>query len=222
MTASVLILVEGQTEEAFVRSILGPHLTQFGCHTVPVLLETSRNPTGGKRGGGVSNWPHIRRDLQKLCRNPSATISTMLDLYGLPADTPGHDRVFADPRDLVRMIERSVDAALESNNLRTYIQLHEFEAFLFVDPTVTASAAGRSSAAVAKTVADAIRIAGEPELVNDGPQTAPSRRIMASWQGFSKPVDGLKIVSQLGLNRLRLACPHFGEWLTWLESLGTD
>jgi hypothetical protein len=49
-----LILVEGQTEEAFVRDVLTPHLAGFAVYPVPVLLKTKRVKAGGAFRGGVT------------------------------------------------------------------------------------------------------------------------------------------------------------------------
>jgi hypothetical protein len=210
MTRRVLVLAEGQTELVFVRDALQPHLRRFQVEIVATSL------------GGVSNWSQLQREIRMLCRDSNAVVTTLLDLYGLPSDTPGVSRAIVDPRARVQHIEHSINETIDSQNLRAHLQLHEFEAFLFVDVEVTASAAGLSARAVRSAIATALKTAAEPELVNDSPNTAPSKRIAGAWPDFSKTVDSGRIAATLGLERLRVACPHFGEWLTWLESLGTS
>jgi hypothetical protein len=194
----------------FVRDVLHPHLRRFQVEIVATSL------------GGVSKWSQLQRQIRLLCRDSNAVVTTLLDLYGLPSDTPGVSQAIVDPRARVQHIEHSINEAIDSQNLRAHMQLHEFEAFLFVDVEVTASAAGRSAPAVRSAIATALRTAAEPELVNDSPNTAPSKRMKGAWPDFSKTVDGTRIVETLGLERLRSGCPHFGQWLTWLESLGTS
>ena len=88
----ILILVEGQTEETFVRDLLMPHLAQFGIYPTPVLVETKRDETGLKYKGGVSNYRKIKRDVMRLLHDTNAVaVTTMLDFYGLPHDFPGRD-----------------------------------------------------------------------------------------------------------------------------------
>jgi Domain of unknown function (DUF4276) len=58
-----------------------------------------------------------------------------------------------------------------------------------------------------------------PEEVNDGPMTAPSKRIGACARGFRKTIHGLDGVKSIGLARLRAACPRFEGWMTQLEQL---
>ncbi|MEU4444777.1 DUF4276 family protein [Actinosynnema sp. NPDC050801] len=59
--------------------------------------------------------------------------------------------------------------------------------------------------------------AGGPELVNDGPATAPSKRLLDYCPGYVKTVDGPLAIQDLGLARLRAACPHLDAWLRTFE-----
>ena len=52
----LLMLVEGQSEEIFVKHTLAPHLAQHGVYVQPpIVLWTKRLPSGGGFRGGVSN-----------------------------------------------------------------------------------------------------------------------------------------------------------------------
>lgn len=61
-----------------------------------------------------------------------------------------------------------------------------------------------------------------PELINDGPTTAPSKRIIAEIPeyAFQKSTAGPLIAARIGLDVMRARCPNFGEWLGRLEALG--
>ena len=52
----VVVLVEGQTEEALVDEVLAPAALARGVHLIPVVVITSATPTGARRGGG--SWRH--------------------------------------------------------------------------------------------------------------------------------------------------------------------
>lgn len=52
----VVVLVEGQTEEALVDEVLAPAALTRGVHLIPVVVITSATPTGARRGGG--SWRH--------------------------------------------------------------------------------------------------------------------------------------------------------------------
>jgi hypothetical protein len=66
----------------------------------------------------------------------------------------------------------------------------------------------------------AVAQCGEPELVNDSPATAPSKRLLSACPTYQKTLHGPALVERIGLAAIREECPHFDSWLGWLESLG--
>jgi len=54
-----------------------------------------------------------------------------------------------------------------------------------------------------------------PEFINDGPETAPSKRLLKALPAYKKVVDGPAIAQSIGIQRLR--GPHFSHWLTRLK-----
>ena len=66
------------------------------------------------------------------------------------------------------------------------------------------------------------RTLGNPELINQGPETAPSKRIIKVFADYenNKPAIGSMVAHEVGVDVLRGACRHFNEWLTKLERLG--
>jgi len=84
----LLILVEGQTEENFVNSLLGPHLYSMGYLAVGSRLIGKQRVR--HRRGGIRSWPEARRDIvNHLCQDSEVLVTTLVDFYGLPADGPG-------------------------------------------------------------------------------------------------------------------------------------
>ncbi|SHM81708.1 DUF4276 family protein [Chitinophaga sp. CF418] len=51
------------------------------------------------------------------------------------------------------------------------------------------------------------------------PQTAPSKRILDLCDSYDKIDDGILILKEIGLAKLRKECSHFNQWLTTLEQL---
>lgn len=85
-----LVLVEGQTEEAFVGSVLYPHFLVLGLALRPVVISTKRVKAGGKFKGGITSSQQVCREVRFLLNDSgAAAVTTMLDLYGLPDDFPG-------------------------------------------------------------------------------------------------------------------------------------
>ena len=58
----------------------------------------------------------------------------------------------------------------------------------------------------------------EPEFVNDGVDTAPSKRILGAYPQYRKTVDGPLVVREAGLDTIRSSCPHADDWLRELEA----
>jgi hypothetical protein len=75
-----------------------------------------------------------------------------------------------------------------------------------------------------RQIKDLINMMGEsnPELINDGAETAPSKRLLKAIPEYDKPTGGVSVVEKIGLYTLRNKCRHFTEWLTKLERLSMD
>ncbi|HTJ74264.1 MAG TPA: DUF4276 family protein [Acidimicrobiales bacterium] len=216
----VHVLVEGQTEEAFLARVIRPHLWRLGVHVVPKLVVTRRVPAGPDHKGGVTSWAQIERDVRLLLGDSSAAaVTTHIDYYGLPADVPGMStRPSGSPFVRVRHVEAAIASQVAHHRFRAHLALHEFEAILYSAPEICGDylAAPLLEGAMRR----ALGAAGEPELVNDDPASAPSKRILAACPTYSKTLDGPALAERVGLVRMRAACPHFNGWIDWLESLG--
>ncbi len=131
----ILILVEGQTEETFVREVLAPHLQARAIYAHPTLLVTKRMKSGPRFKGGITSFARVEGDVRRLLADSSATIvTTMFDYYGLPHDFPGLDtRPRADPYRRVDHVELEFRNAIGDPRFDPFLMLHEFEAFVFAD-----------------------------------------------------------------------------------------
>ena len=62
----IFIVVEGQTEEAFVKEVLRPYLNDHGVYYVtPIVIHTN---TKHYKGGFV-NYAHLRNDIVSLLQS---------------------------------------------------------------------------------------------------------------------------------------------------------
>lgn len=96
----VNILVEGQTEETFVKELLYPYLFEYGITINPVIISTKRIKEGGKFKGGLSNsnYDHFINDLKRLINStPHGIVTTFIDYYRLPSKFPGYDERLKKP-----------------------------------------------------------------------------------------------------------------------------
>lgn len=99
---SLNVVVEGQTEERFVKHLLAPYLSERGVYAVARVVKTGRKRRHDVRGG-LLTYVHLKNDLGRWMREQpgyGACFSPMIDLYGLPDDFPGGSaaRQTTDPR----------------------------------------------------------------------------------------------------------------------------
>lgn len=214
----VHVLVEGATEERLVQQVLQPELIVRNVWMTPVALKTRRAAGLPHDRGGVSRWSKIEYDIRALLRNSAVdTVTTILDLYGLPSDTPGlADAPTGDPYARVAHVEAAMARAIGDRRFLPFLALHETEAWVLA----AAHELGElvDNPRLAATLRSHVTAAGGPELVNDGPDTAPSKRILRAHPTYRKVVDGPDAIELLGLDALREVCPHFHAWLRRLES----
>ena len=220
----LLVHVEGQTEETFVKEVLSEHLTPFGYESVGARLVG--NPR--MKRGGIRPWPGVKRDiLRHLKEDHSAVAAIMVDYYGLPHDWPGREE--APDKTSTAAKAEHVEAALladvneemgdrfDPRRFVPLVMMHEFEALLFSDPDRFAQAIGKAN--LAQGFREIRQEFECPEDINDSPVTAPSKRIENLFPGYEKPLSGVIAVLEIGLQTMRRECPHFDEWLKRLESL---
>jgi len=213
----VNILVEGQTEESFVRELLAPHLANFHVWLTPRIVETRK----GFKGGAVS-YEKIKRQVRLWClQDSTARVTTLFDFYGLPADFPGltGQNSNISPQAQATILEANLAADVGQANLVPYLQLHEYEALLFSDLSAF-SYAGVPPQEITGWQSELAQFPG-PEDVNNSRTTAPSKRLIARWPTYekSKPQYGVLLAIEIGLPAIRSACPRFDSWVSYLEGL---
>ncbi len=218
------IVAEGQTEEAFVNQVLAYH---FGEHNIPVdvrAVETSRHP-GRIHRGGLLDYQRAKRDLERWMRedrNDDAFFTTMFDLYALPEDFPGQAGARRlPPLDRVTTLEAAFQAEIGHLHFIPYIQLHEFEALLLADPEKFNWAFIEHERSI-RQLTRLVNTFNSPELIDDDPATAPSKRIIKLIPEYAgqKSSAGPLIATKIGLPTMRAKCLHFDSWLQRIEALG--
>ena len=224
MSARLHFIVEGQTEETFVNRTLVPHLAIYSVWGKARCVMTSRNRSIIYRGG-LKSYSMAKRDIalwMKEDQNPDAFFTTMFDLYALPSDFPDYDQVqrLRDPPERVVRLEEAMRRDIDHPRFVPYLQLHEFEALLLADPQKLEWEYPEHDRAILNLVQMASGFVS-PELIDDGENTAPSKRIIREipeYEGM-KASAGPLAADRIGLPVLRGKCGHFGEWLSKLELL---
>jgi Domain of unknown function (DUF4276) len=216
----VHILVEGQTEETFIRDVVAPHLLNFGIYLHNTILKTKRLADAPDYAGGVTSYKRFKNDLGRLLSDSDVVaVTTFLDFYGLPTDFPGRNSM--PPGDCfsrVLYVENQIGNDINNHKFIPFLALHEFESLLFVEPDIIDEALPQFNALnMLHNVKNAF---SSPEEINDSPLTAPSKRLFDIYgKSYQKPFHGPLITSVIGLDRIRQECSHFDEWLTKLENL---
>ena len=219
----VLIAVEGQTEERFVKDVLTPHLRSRGIDMVPTLLRTKIVREGGHFKGGLSSFRHVEERVKNLLRDSHAVlVTTMFDYYGrwrndfLVNYRSGKNLIGRTAVEKVKELEKEMDAHFNHGRFRAFLILHEFEALLFSDPAKIASVVNQPR--TARQLEQIRRNFSTPEDINDQPDSTPSKRLLSVIEGYQKPAHGALIASRIGIQAIRNECPHFAEWLSVLEA----
>ena len=215
----VYIVVEGQTEQEFVNSVISPYLQEFGILSVtPVLIRTSR--TG--RGGMVS-YSHLANTIKPLLMSEKSDyiVTTFIDFFRLPHDMPHYEDCMKKPDKIeqIRSLEAAIDEAIDDRRFFSYIQLHEFEALLF------SSNKGFEyyfSEELAAKTASIISSYDNPKDINTSPEGAPSKRLLAIKSDYNKVLEGNLIALEIGIKSILEKCPRFAEWIkTIIENLNS-
>ncbi len=150
--------------------------------------------------------------------------TTMIDLYALHANFPGleeAEKLRMDPYQRVEALEQSWLDKTGDSRFIPFIQLHEFEAYLFSDVSRLALFFDNPSSGIAplRRIVDGVQ---SPEQIDDGQHTAPSKRIIEQFPEYDdlKPTVGPQAAESIGLENIRSKSPHFKKWIERLEKLG--
>jgi len=220
--ARVRVIVEGQTEERFVSGPLQASLAVHGVFVTPTLVGVP-----GHRGGNVK-YQRVKRDVvTALKQDQGVYCTTLFDLYRIGEDFPslvpdrklsGTERVVDLEAAIAQDIVREIPEFRPDVRFIPYVQVYEFEALLFSQPAVLAEAMLRAD------LTDAlhkIRVdAGTPEDINDGPETAPSKRILQLEPRYEKVITGALAAERMGIHTICQECPRFRGWFERLAALG--
>lgn len=214
-------VVEGQTEQTFVASNLSTELIGRNVMIVPSLIGKSKGS-----GGGDVRFDRAKRDIGKfLEQDPNVYVTTMFDFFRIDPEWPGMSEINSNmtAAEKAAILEASTKQAIIEAFPRTnayerflpYFEMHEFEAMLFSDPEILANRIGVNT----EQIQSIVDFCGEPEEINSGAETAPSKRILGLCPRYRKVVMGNAISETIGIAKIRQECPIFDSWMTRLTTL---
>lgn len=226
---TVYVVVEGPTEQTFIQDVLAPWISNNSISMIPVLIGKS-----GQKGGDV-RFERIKANIKNLLRRKDFLsrndiyISTMLDYFRIELTWPGRANVLRQVENGTSLTSSQKAKVLEDATYEEikhcfpecgviekfipYIEMHEFEVLLFSDPEVISEKTGIRE----KLLTDILAEYNNPEDINNTPEGAPSKRLLALKKDYRKIVMGKTIAETIGITKIRAKCPHFDNWLTLIE-----
>lgn len=206
----VYIVVEGQTEQEFVNSMIVPYLYGFGIYSVtPVLIRTSRSGRGG-----MINYEHLHNTIKMLLQSSQTDfiVTTFIDFFRIPNNMPKYEECITKPNDMQRIeaLEEAMNENISDSRFFSYIQMHEFEALLFSNNKGFESYFIDNEAEQTSAIIAAYE---NPEDINSTPEGAPSKRLLSIKPDYNKVLEGNLIALEIGINVILEKCPRFAEWI---------
>ncbi len=216
------ITSEGQTEEYFVKKVLATHLGHYNISTDVRSVLTRKDQKKHYRGG-LKSYQKAKKDILmwlKEDNNSESRFSTMFDLYALPNDFPKFKEAkkITDPYKKIEFLENAFKQDINDIRFFPYLQLHEFEALILSQPQELKWEYFDRSGEIEKLIKLSNDI-GNPELINDNPETAPSKRILKLIPEYDKANIGPEITDLIGIETLKQKCKHFNDWIIRLEKM---
>lgn len=221
----IIIIGEGQTEASFCNDVLIPHFSLINTYI--------QNPVIKKTGGGIVNWTALKYQIVRhLLEDNSVYVTTLIDYYGIHQhhQFPAWDdaKKIIDKNARMDLLENAMLNEIELNlrdRFIPYIQLHEFEGLLFSDLQVFDDNFSKNEFSDYDYLIETINQYPNPELINNGNETAPSKRLSKIIKGYYSENENYKVLygallsHDIGLNKIRAKCPRFNDWVTKLEQL---
>jgi len=210
------ILVEGPTELGFVNNSICPYFNNLGIYNIrPITIETRP----GFKGGDVRYEARYKANILRLLRETDdMVVTSLIDYYRLRTDFPNYQEAQQQPtpEQKVSLIEQGCADDIADARFIPYIQLHEFEGLLFTSMRGFQEYFPNLPGANLRELQHIINAYPNPELINDQPNTAPSKRLDQLIPDYRKPLHGNIIALENGFDNILNRCPRFN---TWIETL---
>jgi hypothetical protein len=233
---TLFVIVEGQTENAFLTQLLGGY-----CGSLEIDLFCPLIQIGRSRGGVrfLSFDQFCDQILRHLKDRRQPIVSTFFDYYAFPRGIKKGWEFVEEAKEPMRGVDATVQQIeneirkrvlqeVVAKNMQTpearfipYIQLHELEALYFAEPAKMADVF--ENPALTAIFEQIVLEKGGCEKINDSPETAPSKRIEQCVRKYIKGrtanAHGPRLAERMSLLTIRQACPRFNQWLERIESL---
>lgn len=212
----LIIVCEGETEQAFCNDVLRSHFLSRD-----ILIEA---PTIKHSNGGIVAWDTLKKQIVKHLNEGDCIVSMLVDYYRIRdsyhfpgwMEAKGKSNLYERIRYLFEQMSLDMDEKLRPRFI-PYIQLHEFEGLLFSNISVFHDNFTKEQLDY-KQLESAVSEFSTPEEINNSPATAPSERLKKAVSGYDKVTDGAFLAMEIGLDTIREKCILFNEWMGQLEN----
>ena len=215
----IIIICEGPTEREFCIDVLQPYFSAKDIYLNSPLIK--------KSGGGIVSWSNLKKQIENHLKSERGVyVTTLIDYYGIeekhqyPQWAEAH-RISHKP-DRLKFLEEAMLNQIDDGLRRRYIpyiQLHEYESLLFSDNNAFTRNFLQTEFRNKQAFDNIFTEFPNPEDINLGQTTAPSKRLLHHIVGYDKVVYGSILAYEIGILLLRNKCPRFNDWLTKLEEL---
>jgi len=211
----ITIIGEGQTEQAFCNDVLSPFFVEQEIYL--------HNSVITKSNGGIVTWHALKNEIiNYLKHDPKVIVTTLIDYYGIekahgfPNWDEAQSKVSREERMdiLERGMLEDIDDKLRYRFI-PYIQLHEFEGLLFNSKEAFDLCFEQDEFKDYPYLLETLK-SDNPENINNGKTTAPSKRLARIIKGYKKPLYGSMLAKEIGLRNMRAKAPRFNTWISKL------
>ena len=225
--SNITFICEGQSEKNLVEHILAPYWESKGCSiSCSVIILGAGNPCNKGTGGDVT-FERLKVDLSSAfgADNIDSYFTTIFDFYELHGPWPGKNfageisalekvvRVENESKENLKMLYLSLPI---ENKFIPYFMLHEYDSLLFTNPAdITNITKARSATEALQNILHEFN--SKPEEINT--TLSPSQRLVRAKANYSKTLHAHRIMQSIGVDEVRMACPHFNDLMTKLETL---
>ncbi len=218
----IIIIGEGQTEQAFTKTVLYPYFMHKN-----IIVS---HPTIKHSNGGIVKWGILKDQIEKhLISDSTAYVTTLIDYYGCYKKHNFPDWELAesnsDKNTTMEIIENGMKQGIDESirhRFLPYIQLHEFEGLLFNDIEIFKTQIPPEDLVGLRELEKIFLEFDNPEMINSSRETSPSHRLERIIKGYSKVVYGDILSDVIGIENIKSKCPRFREWIAKMESIDID
>jgi hypothetical protein len=223
--ANIFIIVEGQTEEQFYKRLVQNEFRNedgsYRHYFQVVVMPSKRNVYSRQNKGGAFSFDVCLNNIHRFLRQASHCdlVLLTLDYYGLHDSfkqfLPSQPSALEDK---ILAVQGRLEDEIGSQRFKFRLQVHEFEAYLFSNPaTVVSHFQEPMKLPILQEILS--KFGNNPELINDDPATAPSKRLGAIFPNFGKTTDGIAIAEKTGIPHIRQRCAWFDSMCKLVDDL---